>query len=74
MNDGNMYDIIDYRDKSIVDENNYAYAVCSCLKLNEGIAVPRQDHYRFVKLNCPKCGMALGINVLGKEDIKQRRL
>lgn len=55
-----MYEIMEY-DYAL--ENDYAFAVCYCTALTEGIAIPRTKEDRFVKFECPRCGERLGMFV-----------
>ncbi len=51
---------------SFLNENDYGYAVCECLRYNEGIQVPREEHTAYIQFNCPRCNKPLGITLLGK--------
>jgi len=53
---------------SFLDEDNYGYALCKCLRYNEGIQVPREEHNAYIQFNCPRCNMPLGIILLGKTE------
>jgi predicted RNA-binding Zn-ribbon protein involved in translation (DUF1610 family) len=61
-----MFKIIEYKN---ADEKNYGYAVCKCTFMNEGIEVPRPEHTKYIRFNCPRCGENLGIMLRGKKDI-----
>lgn len=54
--------------KDTIDEENYGYALCSCLNFDEGLEIPRPDETQFIRVICPQCGRSLGITLRGKVD------
>ena len=60
-----MYKIVNTY-KNGMDEENFGYAVCSCLPMGIGIEIPRPKKTEYIVLKCPNCGDFIEIVLKGK--------